>query len=372
MPTLPLIAMTALLATYGACTPPDGPGNGDPECTTDANCDANEVCSSAGLCVPDDTDTNGEPPPECTMDADCAAGQMCSPVGVCVPDDDEPPGNGGECMTNADCAAGDTCTPEGLCVPEAGELPCASDDDCGQNEVCSPAGFCADANDPDPPGSGGGIGGGGGGGGGEVPTCTDDADCPDGQVCLNGLCGPDLGDPNFAAALAGCWEITFTDATGSVVAIYEFDSEGQLVRTWEFIPATGETFEGTRYTVPNATFFNGLYASTEQIVTLDETQTQLSVTSGVLFYGFQEVQGECRIVRTTVCTELTLMEATLSGDPPNTLVSGVFVGSRNCVSPSGNVDGFFDSAVTGQRLSACPDIAQPNVFSQEEQGDLCD
>jgi Cys-rich repeat protein len=367
-----------------ACTTPPAPGNGDdPACASDADCADGETCSAAGECVPENIDTNGDgpddPQPECTVDADCPDGETCAADGTCVADSD--PGNGGEdreCATADDCAAGETCTPDGTCIPQAGELPCASDADCDAGEVCSDAGFCAAADDPDPPGPiGGGLGGGGsgGGGGGGPATCTEDADCASGQVCANGLCADDPGEPNFAAALAGCWQLTFTTpGAGDAVAIYEFDDTGQLVRTWGLDILFNTTLEEVRYTIPNVLFWDAVYPVREQLVSLDESLSNLSLSTGLIFFGVEDTPTRCLVQRATQCTDLALIEATLSGSPPDTITQGTFAGSQTCAS---TVDDDFNfelplsGTITGSRLAACPDPASGSVQSQEEQGDLC-
>ncbi|MCB9867388.1 MAG: hypothetical protein H6816_12245 [Phycisphaerales bacterium] len=367
------LAGTSLLLA-GACTGPAGPGP-EPECTVDADCPTGDVCSAAGTCVPDDTGTNGGPQPECTVDGDCPTGQVCNTNGVCELDNTGPgPGSVPDCTTNSECDAGELCTPDGVCVPEAGELPCLLDSECGPGEVCTAAGFCADANDPDPPGPSTGGGGGGGGGGNPAPDCTTNADCGVDEVCQSGLCVPAAGQPNPAEALAGCWRITFTTpGLGSSAAIYEFDADGNLERTWGIDDDTGDILEEVRFTVPNATFFNGLYGLREQVVSLDDAQTNLKISTGLISFGYTSSLDGCLILRTTICTDLALIEATLSGDPPATIVSGIFVGSRTCESTSGgaNTENLYDGTVTGERLDACPDITAPQVQSQEEQGDYC-
>ncbi|MCB9533324.1 MAG: matrixin family metalloprotease [Myxococcales bacterium] len=102
---------------------------GDCGCTTSADCDPGQVCTS-GECV--------QPP--CTSSGDCAAGLECDTAsGDCV----VPP-----CRSDADCIGAQICV-SGVCILDADCptcLPCDTADDCGGGEwQCASdgtTGFC--------------------------------------------------------------------------------------------------------------------------------------------------------------------------------------------------------------------------------------
>ncbi len=367
------------------CTAPDNPDPGkgnDATCTVDADCSENQVCSDDGVCVNDpgndntnandngntndnansndnanDNGNDNSGDPDCLTDADCPSGEVCSDDGACVPESTP------ECVTDDDCTTGQVCTVVGTCAPEAGELPCASDADCGPGEVCAADGFCADDD--------GGSGGGGGGGGG-APQCTGNLDCAEGEVCSDGgICVPDDGDTNFAEVMAGCWELTFTlEDFDPEQAIYQFDSEGRLERTWG-VQADGTIIEELRYTAPNALFWDALYTLVEQDVSVNAAQTSVVITVGLVSYSYNFFPA-CTVNRTVTCTEITQIQATLTGSPPDTLVDGALTGDSICES-TGDPDpdiGIFDASVTGLRVD-CPDPADDQVESQEERGNPC-
>ncbi len=158
----------------------------DPECRSDLDCPAGEVCELGGagcatpLCVPG-----------CHDDGQCVAGEVCRRVacvtcpcpGLCEPGPPDP-----ECRSDADCPSGEVCDLGGascdtpVCVPG-----CHEDDQCGTHEVCTRVecitcpcpGLCTGA----PP----------------EPECRTDADCAPGTVCEPS--GPSCG---AAACVPGC------------------------------------------------------------------------------------------------------------------------------------------------------------------------
>ena len=119
-------------------------------------------------------------------------------------------GPGGICTSTTDCGSGQHChTTAGRCVE------CLEDDHCEGDQTCN-NGLCADPDGPDPAPCAGdqecvsrhGAGWtcvegqclGPGGGGGGLPTaagvtpCTDNSNCPTGQICRNGRCQAETGD----------------------------------------------------------------------------------------------------------------------------------------------------------------------------------
>jgi hypothetical protein len=149
-----------------------------------------------GTCV-----TPGQP--ECTVDSDCGANEICQ-NGVCVP---EPP----ECTVNNDCGLNETCQ-NGECVPN--NFECAGDDDCDDNEQCQ-VGECVCPSVL----------------GGEcVVRCDPQTDCP--GICTCQATFPGIGQPrvvcvdqtfDFCAGAIGCDQIDECPA-GSICAFTTCDS----------------------------------------------------------------------------------------------------------------------------------------------------
>ncbi len=130
-----------------ACVPGEG-GNNPVGCTSNADCSGDSpVCSPAGVCVSGEDPCNlidcqegftcvgGEcvevstnNPVGCTSDAQCDAGEVCE-AGTCIED------GGNECNFNSDCGPGELCQ-DGDCVRDP-NVECVSDRDCsGVGEVC--------------------------------------------------------------------------------------------------------------------------------------------------------------------------------------------------------------------------------------------
>ena len=109
------------------------------ECAAQSECDTGEECKQfnggqISICVPANY---GEP--ECVTDEDCVAGEVCGDQGECGA---APP----ECVEDEDCDDGDVCV-GGSCVVD---YSCATDDDCGGCEVCA-EGVCVSGGCPPPP-----------------------------------------------------------------------------------------------------------------------------------------------------------------------------------------------------------------------------
>jgi len=174
------------------------------------------LCPNGGLCVNGQCGGN---PVQCGPNTPCPAGQVCSPNGVCVPGgcvpapetcngidddcdgnvDDATPGatlcpNGGlcvngqcggspvQCSPNIPCPSGQVCSPNGVCVPGGSCVPAPEtcngvDDDCDGvvdeatpgSILCPNGGVCAMGQC-------------------SIIQCQNNAQCPVGTLCVNGLC----------------------------------------------------------------------------------------------------------------------------------------------------------------------------------------
>lgn len=240
-PALPLCA-DGSICVMGQC------GGGNVVCMADADCPPNQVClngvcSGGATCTPEicngiDDDCNGaidDATPgatlcpmggqcimgqcggvvQCGPNSPCPAGQVCNPNGVCSPGgclpkpetcnaidddcdgvvDDATPGttlcpNGGlcvmgqcggvvQCGPNSPCPVGQVCSATGVCMPGAcqpvPETCNGKDDDCdgivddaSAGATLCPNGFCL--------------------AGACTMQCNSNANCPAGQLCVNGLC----------------------------------------------------------------------------------------------------------------------------------------------------------------------------------------
>jgi len=189
----------------GTCSPPGSIGGrgggggttpmpiaippGEPECETDVDCSAGQICKDGGCvggpsgCVNDADcpenqiceDGKCVEKPECTTDDDCKENQICKD-GKCMEKPKEKYCGDGTCDPDETCK---TCEEDcGSCV-ECGDgkcddtenydtcprdCKCSADSDCKVGEVCS-EGKCV-----------------------KKPECTADTDCSGGKVCENGKC----------------------------------------------------------------------------------------------------------------------------------------------------------------------------------------
>ena len=128
-------------------------------CRDDSVCEiACEIAEGApmGRCI------DCEAPEHCPENHECIGGQ-CQEI------------DAGLCQSDDECAAHERCDAQGACVPRnqgggggggGGGAACASDADCPEGQSCL-LGMCLDA----------------GGGGGGAGLCTGDQDCPEGQIC---------------------------------------------------------------------------------------------------------------------------------------------------------------------------------------------
>jgi hypothetical protein len=123
-----------LTCTDGTCLKPAAP-----ECDSDNDCGANEICQN-GSCVPE---------PECDSDNDCDDNEICD-AGVCLCPEIEDGRCIRRCESGVDCPGASECTnlsPEdaqtivdGACV-DIGILicsvpPCTANSECSANEIC--------------------------------------------------------------------------------------------------------------------------------------------------------------------------------------------------------------------------------------------
>jgi len=132
----------------GFCTPAPPPPPGT--CTRDADCGDGEVCTDS-RCV------DG-----CRDDADCGEGRVCTPTLVCIPDTTRDV----FCADDSDCRRGSACV-DGIC-----RIPCDDSDFCQRVAAEIPfcfEGFCASSNEA-------------------TTDCARNADCPDGEICEDGVC----------------------------------------------------------------------------------------------------------------------------------------------------------------------------------------
>lgn len=166
------------------CAPESG-NCPDVPCSSDNDCGPGESCQS-GLCRRPGKDLYED----CSASAPCQPGLICvlSNIGrrICFRDcssDTSCQPEGGKCYTSNDnaelclcntdnpCNAGYTCkltTQNGLCIKDGSNPPqCTQDSDCPSGQVCR-NGKCETSQPP--------------------PQCTRDSDCPSGQVCRNGKC----------------------------------------------------------------------------------------------------------------------------------------------------------------------------------------
>jgi hypothetical protein len=160
MTRMTAVMCVCLLALFAGCS---DDGTSYTPCTADANCQADEACVS-GEC---------QPAIGCNTNTDCPNGRVCIDewcrIG-CAQDSDC--GDMQRCVDNMcveiDCWDHDDCLPEQYCLDyECLNDECSTDGDCALDEECAPEGFCRDK---------------------QPVTCTQDAECEETELCLDGLC----------------------------------------------------------------------------------------------------------------------------------------------------------------------------------------
>ncbi len=221
-------------------------------CTKEADCPEGQTCSLAGTCVDKPVNTNEcEDSTQCNIDAgevcrdnkcvvppctanSCGEGKVCGEDGKCVDgpscNDEDCAENerclpstgacGVDCVSDASiCTGGEMCDkPTATCVPNpcagigvdpetcGGNTPhfsvelncscvqCTDNSHCGPGKVCGANGTCtadqcATPCDSSQPGTCNGAPGTPYCVGGCCSQCIGAADCPSGQLCLDGFCG---------------------------------------------------------------------------------------------------------------------------------------------------------------------------------------
>ena len=123
---------------------------------------------------------------ECTADSDCDRGHVCRD-GFCVePTEPVPTPTPGVCETNEDCDGDDLVCLDGVCTLTEEPGGCTDDAECGEGRVCVD-GECRDEENTCQFSTECGEG--------RICVnercttgCTDDAECIEGQVCEEGYC----------------------------------------------------------------------------------------------------------------------------------------------------------------------------------------
>ena len=172
------------LCEAGFCAPQE-------ECQDDTDCPGGEVCVDNGgveICVP------GQPPIPCDTPVDCPAPDNCGlddvgdceavcVGGYCLPGGD---GGGGSCSSDDQCPGGYGCS-GGHCAPADDPVACDSQYDCGGN-LCT-GGFCQP--------------------GGDVVTCETAQDCygnddVGNETCVDGVCYDNSVDLRLCSSSTIC------------------------------------------------------------------------------------------------------------------------------------------------------------------------
>ncbi|MBQ4471687.1 MAG: hypothetical protein II942_00350, partial [Alphaproteobacteria bacterium] len=148
------------------------------ECLEDNDCTDGKVCNSQHMCVCPGKTTWDEIKQccSCTENSDCLDGQVCNSDHICVCPGKtvwDPSKNCCSCTADEDCLEGQVCNSDHICVcpgktvwnPSKNCCTCTADDDCPAGQICNEENKC------------------------ETPIpCNDDSVCPDGMICIEGMC----------------------------------------------------------------------------------------------------------------------------------------------------------------------------------------
>jgi hypothetical protein len=177
------------------------------------------------------------------------------------------------------------------------------------------------------------------------PPPGDDDDEPD-----------DTGGGLTPSDLAGCWRVTMTqsDADGSeeVVVIYDINGSGDIEAVWaetdvtlEGVTETG-IVEFVRFVGPNVGLLGAFIQNPNQSVEID------AAGRADITFGFDMMDDE-----SLQHVEISVLDATLSGSPPTSLMSDNVVGQ--------GIDATISGPANGSTVG-CPDPTEEAVISQEE------
>lgn len=140
------------------------------------------------------------PPPECLEDANCPEGEICVDGTCTAPCEPLTCGESGDCGTSL--RDGTPC----VCIDgECNERECSSDADCPDGEICVD-GVCVPRCQPSQCGADGDCAPGCicVGGSCRDAECGPNNPCPSGQVCINGRCFPDTDPPTGSCSSIFC------------------------------------------------------------------------------------------------------------------------------------------------------------------------
>jgi Cys-rich repeat protein len=189
---------TGTCSVNGNCL--SGPRACSPGCNSQKPCSSGQSCrmlsATQGICLPSSSfcqdvstcsaGTNAacrdglcSPYPDCASDANCPAGQVCT-NGACSPG----------CNAQKPCSSGQSCrmlsATQGICLPSS--LFCQDVSTCsaGNNAACRD-GLCS-----------------------PYPSCSSDASCPAGQLCTNGSCSPGCNAQKPCSSAQACRMLSAT------------------------------------------------------------------------------------------------------------------------------------------------------------------
>lgn len=238
-------------------------------CTRDSECNAGQVCTSAG-CT-----TSG-----CTTDRDCGNGLACvsgaGGVRYCARPGTMPTPVTPSCSSNAQCQANEVCL-DGTCRTSTSP-GCTQDSQCGANRVCV-SGRCTDRSN----------------------TCQFDNQCGAGRVCVNSECRDGCGAGGMCPAGQECATV------GSVMFCRDRAATG--CTTSAQCGSNESCLNGRclpRCTPgPTSSCGTGLFCSDDGVCVPDTRPRPLCDASRPCAAGSECVGGICRVA----CTTSTMCQA---------------------------------------------------------------